>query len=57
MRVFLKFEPVPPLSCASPARGGAPSPSAGRERSVRPTRTGVGLAAGLVVPAVSEWAG
>lgn len=48
---------VPLLSCASPARGDAPSPSAGRVRSVQPRTTGAGLEAAGAGPAESEWVG
>lgn len=49
---------VPPLSCASPARGGVPSPSAGRECSVQQQRrTGAGPVPVWVGPVGSEWAG
>ena len=48
---------VPPLSCASPAHGGGPSPSAGRECSVQPRRAGAGPVAVQVGPVGSEWEG
>lgn len=48
---------VPPLFYAAPARGGAPSPSAGQECSVQPRRAGAGLVAVWVEPAGSEWVG
>lgn len=47
---------LPPLACVSPARGVAPSPAAGPERSGKPTAQGAGLAAVGAGPAESAWA-
>jgi len=55
LHVSLAVQFVPPLSCASPVRGGEPSPSARRERSVRLRSEEVGLAVVQVGLAGSEW--
>lgn len=48
---------IPPPSCASPARDGAPSPSAGRGHSVQLRRRGVGLVVVGVEPVGSASVG
>lgn len=47
----------PPPSCASPAHGGAPSPSAGLEYSVQQRWEGVEPVGAWAGPVGSEWVG
>lgn len=54
---FLICSDIPPPSYASPAHGGGPFPSAGREYSVQQTREGAEPDAAWMGPVASEWVG